>query len=135
MTAERTQALVQAAALALIPIASTVLMILLCTRAANGRLARNQWVGIRTRATMRNDQSWAAGHRAALRLTPLLILISIAGCVATAWAALATSNPNTVMLTGIGVAALVVIVLIYSAVLANRAANAVGSAPPGQRRQ
>jgi hypothetical protein len=35
--------------------------------AASGRLQRNQWVGIRIPSTMRSDQAWVAGHRAALR--------------------------------------------------------------------
>ena len=39
--------------------------------AASGRLARNQWVGIRIPSTMRSDRAWVAGHRAALRLMPL----------------------------------------------------------------
>lgn len=34
--------------------------------AANGRLARNGSVGIRTRATRSSDAAWRAGHQAAL---------------------------------------------------------------------
>lgn len=135
MAAERGQALVEAAALALIPIMSTLLMAVLCSRAANGRLARNQWVGIRTPSTMRSDQAWAAGHRAALRLIPLLVLVTIAGCVAIGAVAFYTSKPNVVMGTGIGVAGVVVIVLLYSAVVASRAAKATGSPPVGRRGQ
>ncbi|GAA3911133.1 SdpI family protein [Microbacterium invictum] len=33
--------------------------------AANGRLRKNRLAGIRTRATMRNETTWVAGHRAA----------------------------------------------------------------------
>jgi hypothetical protein len=43
--------------------------------AASGRLQRNQWVGIRIPSTMRSDQAWVTGHRAALRLTPLYLLV------------------------------------------------------------
>jgi hypothetical protein len=51
----------------------SVAFIPLLSLAANGRLKRNQWVGIRTAHTMRNDQAWIAGHRAALRLAQLFV--------------------------------------------------------------
>jgi hypothetical protein len=34
-------------------------------RAADGRLGRNAVAGIRTRATLRSDAAWRAGHAAA----------------------------------------------------------------------
>ena len=37
--------------------------------AADGRIARNQLVGIRTRRTMSSDDAWASGHLAALTWT------------------------------------------------------------------
>ena len=33
--------------------------------ALTGRLTRNRWAGVRTSATMRNDQAFAVGNRAA----------------------------------------------------------------------
>ena len=45
----------------------TFVLIAVDWAAASGRLRRNQWVGIRTPSTMRGDQAWVAGHRAALR--------------------------------------------------------------------
>jgi hypothetical protein len=94
---ERLEATVQAAFLALIPIATTVLLITLASRAADGRLQRNSWVGIRGPSTMRSDQAWVAGHRAALRLTPLYLLST--GVTLTAlFAAVLWASVNVVML-------------------------------------
>ena len=46
-------------------IVMTVVLVAIDWAAANGRLQRNQWAGIRTPSTMRSDQAWVAGHRAA----------------------------------------------------------------------
>ena len=77
------------------------------------------------------------GGRSPSRATaiPLLVLLTIAGCAAIGAVAVYTSKPNVVMLTGIGVAGVVVIVLVYSAVLASRAAKAAGGPPVGPRGQ
>jgi hypothetical protein len=47
----------------------TVVLIAVDWAAANGRLQRNQWAGIRTPSTMRSDQAWVAGSatRSALK--------------------------------------------------------------------
>ena len=63
-------------------IVMTVVLIAVDWAAANGRLQRNQWTGIRTPSTMRTDQAWVAGHRAALRLTPLHLLTLVALLIA-----------------------------------------------------
>jgi hypothetical protein len=66
--------LFQAGFFALIQILLTATIIVISWRAADGRLKRNQTTGIRIPSTMRSDQAWVAGHRAALRLTPLYLL-------------------------------------------------------------
>lgn len=51
--------------------------------AARGRLRRNWIAGIRTRATMRSDATWVAGHQAAARTVWIgFVLSSAAGVVA-----------------------------------------------------
>lgn len=42
------------------------------------RLPRNRWAGMRTRATLASDESWAAGHRASARATALASAITLA---------------------------------------------------------
>jgi hypothetical protein len=63
-----------------VPLTAALLVGLLCVatgaavsgvarRAADGRLGRNAVAGIRTRATMRSDTAWRAGHAAARGLS------------------------------------------------------------------
>jgi hypothetical protein len=112
-----------------------VLFITLCSRAANGRLARNQWAGIRTPSTMRSDQAWAAGHRAALRLTPLYLLITVGTCVGLLWAALSASTTAGVMAIGFGGFSALLVVLVYAAIIASKAAKSADGQSDGRRRQ
>jgi hypothetical protein len=46
--------------------AAAVLTIVLVALPARGLIGRNELVGIRTRATMRSDENWILGHRAAV---------------------------------------------------------------------
>jgi uncharacterized membrane protein len=92
-----------------------------------GRLARNQWVGIRIPSTMRSDRAWVAGHRAALRLMPLHLLTGIALLVAV----LCAPTVGTVHLVGIGGAVVFVMVAVVTAVIAGRAAKAVDDRTDG----
>lgn len=46
--------------------AAAVLTIVLVALPARGIIGRNGFVGIRTRATMRSDENWILGHRAAV---------------------------------------------------------------------
>jgi uncharacterized membrane protein len=134
MESERVQAIVLAAFFALPPILISVLLIPLLSRAATGRLERNQWVGIRTPSTMRSDQAWVAGHRAALRLTPLYLLTTAVTCVALIAAAVYASTTNAVVLAGFGGFAAVLAVLIYSAIVAGKAAKSADDRPDDRQR-
>ena len=89
--------------------------------AANGRLRRNQYVGIRSPSTMRSDQAWVAGHRAALRLMPLHLLTGV-GLLLTV---LSAQTVGDVHLVGVCGAAVFVVVAVITAIVAGRAAKAV----------
>ncbi len=54
---------------AVVLLASGVVVALVTRRAADGRLVRNGAAGIRTRATMASDEAWRAGHAAAQSLS------------------------------------------------------------------
>lgn len=89
-----TDRLLMSAFWAVCQIAAVSVLITVNGRAASGQLKRNPWTGIRTPSTMRSDQAWVAGHRAALRLTPLYVVTTaltlIALFVATVWPRLAS---------------------------------------------
>jgi hypothetical protein len=123
MEFERLEALVQAGVLSFVSILITVVFIMLARRAANGRLQRNQWIGIRTPSTLRSDRGWMAGHRAALRLTPLFLLTTVAMCVALFAVALYASTPGVVRPVGFGVIVVIIALVIYSAFVAGNAAK------------
>ncbi|MGH3958660.1 MAG: SdpI family protein [Mycobacterium sp.] len=112
----------------------TVVLITVNWRAANGRLQRNQWAGIRIPSTMRSDQAWVAGHRAALRLTPLYLLV-LAGLLTALFVAVLCVSTGVAMLVGIGGLFVYVPVALYSAFVANRAAKAADKYPDDRYRQ
>jgi SdpI/YfhL protein family len=101
----------------------TFVLIAVDWAAASGRLRRNHWAGIRIPSTMRSDQAWVAGHRAALRLTPLHLLIGVALLVAVFCA----PTVGSVHVVGIGGAAAFILVALLTAVIAGRAAKAVNN--------
>jgi hypothetical protein len=117
MEAER---LVLASFVAVTFVFLTALIIVIDWAAAKGRLRRNQFVGIRTPSTMRSDHAWIAGHRAALRLTPLH-LVTGASLLIGVFSAQTVAGLNLVGVCG---AVVFVAVALFTAVVAGRAAKA-----------
>jgi hypothetical protein len=64
-----------------------------------------------------------AGHRAALRLTPLFLLSSVGTFIALFAVALYTSTPAVVTLVGLGMIAGSIALIVYSAYVASNAAK------------
>jgi hypothetical protein len=100
----------------------TVVLIAVSWRAANGRLQRNPWGGIRTPSTMRSDQAWVAGHRAALRLAPLYVVVLAAMLIAMIVTVLYASTP-VVNIVAIGGFFVFIPLALYSAFVASKAAK------------
>lgn len=97
----------------------TALLIAVDWAAAKGRLRRNQFVGIRTPSTMRSDRAWVAGHRAALRLTPLHIVMGLALVTG----ALSARTVRSLNIVGPCGAIVFVAVALVTAMVAGRAAK------------
>ncbi len=114
---------------ALVLVALTALLITLNWAGASGRLRRNRWAGIRTPSTMRCDQAWVAGHRAALRLAPLHLLTLAATLAALAFAAVHARTAAGIQLAWLGGMVVFVVVALYTAFVASRAAKSADGKP------
>lgn len=84
-----------------------------------GRLPRNRLVGVRTASTMRSDEAFVAGNRAAGPATALGGLAAVAGGVL----ALFLPNPDAFLLAGV---LAMVALAVYGGVRGVRAANRTG---------
>ena len=119
----RVQALFMAGCFGITLAAISVMMNVNWWRAARGRLARNPYLGVRTPSTLRSEQSWVAGNRAAVRLAPLYLLFNAA-----TWAALVAVALRgwrlVVIFAGSGGLVALIALSICTAVIASRAARA-----------
>ena len=119
----RVQALVMAGFFGITLAAISVMMIVNWSRAARGGLTRNPYLGVRTPSTLRSEQSWVAGNRAAVRLAPLYLLLNAATCAALVAVALHGWRLVVIVAGGGGLVALIGL-SICTAVIASRAARA-----------
>lgn len=133
---DKSLAVVLAVMFAVTYVGLTALMVGVTTRAASGRLARNQWVGIRTPSTMGSDQAWVAGHRAATRSTPLLVINTVGACALLGVGILRRWPASGMLLVGVFFFATFTVISVSTAVFASRAATLVegesGTARPGR---
>lgn len=86
---------------------------------ATGRIRKNPWLGIRTAKTMVNDDTWKAGHAAAVQ--PLWVS-GIAAAAITLAGLLFQNDPKTQLIMVFLACALLVTAVIYGTKLANVAA-------------
>ena len=76
-----------------------------------------------------------AGHRAAARLTPLYLVITAVVCAAVVWAALYASSPGVVITVGLGGFAVLIVAVIYTSIIAGKAAKSADGGTGGRRQQ
>lgn len=126
MVPEHSAILIVAVVLVITHLGLAVLMATVTARAAAGRLPRNQWVGIRTPATMRGEAAWIAGHRAARRLTPLYVLNSAAASAVLVLGVLRGWSVGHEILVGILAFVTFTVISVYAVIIAGRAARSTG---------
>jgi hypothetical protein len=131
MDSVRVQALLIAGFVGVTLAAISVAMIVNWSRATRGGLARNPYFGVRTPSTLRSEQSWVAGNRAAVRTAPLYLLFNAAICAALLVAALHGWRLVVAFIGGGGFFTLIGL-MICTAVIASRAARAVGDDTDGR---
>ncbi|CAJ1582889.1 SdpI family protein [[Mycobacterium] wendilense] len=123
MDFDQTMVVVLAIILAAGHLAVAALMVLLSSRAASGKLARNQWAGIRTPSTMRSDQAWVRGHAAAAKLSPLFLTNALAAIVLVLYGSLRAWPASSIMGWSISFFASFAALAVYAGVVAGRAAK------------
>lgn len=101
---------------------ATLVVVALAT--ANGTIARNGLIGIRTRKTRASDEAWMAAHVAAKPASLLSAVIAfIAGVLVLVLAIALDSNVPAAVVAVVGMVAVLALVIV-AAVQAQRAATA-----------
>lgn len=93
-----------------VPLALGVLLLVTGVLAVVGRLPRNDWIGLRLHELMRDERSWAAGHRAG---APWLVAGGLVDTIA--GAALVLDRDLLGSPSAVGVTLVIVAVLAYTA--------------------
>ncbi len=93
-----------------VPLAFGVLLLVTGLLAAAVRLPRNDWIGLRLHELMRDEQSWAIGHRAG---APWLVAGGLVDTIA--GTALVLDHGLLGSPSAVGVALVIVAVLAYTA--------------------
>ena len=125
MNQAQLQALVMAGVVELLLAAMSALVVVGSRRAARDGLARGTRGGVRTPSTMRNEQSWVAGNRAAARTAPVYVIFNVGASAALIAAARHGWRLMVAFMGGAGVLAFIG-VLSVTAVVASRAGRAAG---------
>jgi hypothetical protein len=97
-------------------IVAAIVTVVVTLLSARGVIRRNRFVGVRTSATMRDDDSWIRGHRAAVR--PTIIAAVMTGLVGGVCVSLGEPNSVSAILMCAGV---LVAGALWSVVAAHRA--------------
>jgi SdpI/YfhL protein family len=132
MTADQPHATIVAALFAPLPAIILATVVSVSRRAVDGRLPPNKTSRIRTTAAMSSDRAWVAAHRTALRLTPLLVAVTVSAWIvlfATAWI---FPTVLAAILAGVTTGVAVTAALIYAAYVANKAAKTVSDGSDGR---
>lgn len=103
----------------ILAVALSLMVVAVTFLAARGILPLNGFIGIRTRAVMRTEATWKAGHSSAL---PLTAGTSLATCIA-AGVVLLVSPAERLEETGLVATGVFVLGLLGAALVANRAAK------------
>lgn len=122
MDASHRHALLVAGLFGVVLVLISAVMIWNWSRAARGVLPRNANLGVRTPSTLRSDQSWVAGNRAALRLAPLYLLYDAVACASLFLVARSGGRP-AVIFAGSGALVGFVALSVFAAVIGGRAAR------------
>lgn len=103
-----------------------VVVYLVVSAAATGRLPRNRWVGLRTTASLSSETAWRAGHRAAVPRLRWSVVAGVAGGAVIFGNLLLTDNDSAGLLP-LGLLIMMLVTIFQAAARGIRAAELVAS--------